>query len=414
MAFTYGALRRDTIAICGIVAVAVPVKEQGDGLRVLLLSDADVFAGTERHMFDLANGLKVEGVEAWIGSPTPSALRDRAESVGIRHIVVQKGGLIDRPAISVLTQLLKSNQIDLIHSHNGRTMLSAAMAVTLARKGVAVATQHFLEPDHATRSGPKAILYHAAHRWVSGRLSCYIAISESVRDAMLQRNEAPSDRIAVVQNGMPPIDPAMLLQPAEVRRAFNVPASQLLIVCAARLEKEKDIATLIAAVADAKRTQPGITCLVAGAGSLEGELNQQIAKLELQDTVKLLGFRTDVLSLIAACDLFILPSVAEPFGLVLLEAMALGKPVITTDAGGPREIVVNGSTGFLVAPTNAAALANAIRVLAEDQAMRDAMGARGHDRFQERFTAQKMSQSMLAIYRHVLHPGVTAKESLVE
>src|SRR5580700_4135530 len=103
-------------------------------------------------MYELARGLRNEGVEAWIGSPSPSALKVHAESAGLRHVAIQKQGLVDRPAIAALTALLKSGEIDLVHAHNGRTMLSAAIAVTTARKGRAVATQHFLEPDHTSRT----------------------------------------------------------------------------------------------------------------------------------------------------------------------------------------------------------------------------------------------------------------------
>ena len=375
-------------------------------MRVLLLSDADVFAGTERHMFDLANGLLAEGVEASIGSPSPSALKDRAVAAGVHHIAIQKQGLVDRPAIATLTSLLRSGEIDIVHAHNGRTMLSAAIAVTTARKGRAVATQHFLEPDHAGRTGPKAFFYRAAHRWVSSRLSCYIAISEAVRDSMLSRREAAPNRIRVVQNGMPPIDSTRLTAPCDVRKALDIPADNLLVVCAARLEKEKDIGTLIAAIAEVKPMYPNISCLVAGSGSLEAGLRSEIDRRSLTGSVRLLGFRDDILSLIAACDLFILPSLAEPFGLVLLEAMALHKPVIATNAGGPCEIVVDGSTGFLVPPANPIAMAAAIRTFITEQGIDsvslEAMGARGYDRFMESYTLQRMSRRMIALYNGVM------------
>ena len=115
--------------------------------------------------------------------------------------------------------------------------------------------------------------------------------------------------------------------------------------------------------------------------------------------MRLLGFRDDVLSLIGACDMFVLPSLAEPFGLVLLEAMSLRKPVIATNAGGPREIVVDGSTGTLIPPANPSAMAAAIRAFISNRDTIAKMGERGYERFQESFTAKQMSQSMLVIYR---------------
>lgn len=69
-------------------------------------------------MYDLANGLRNEGVEAWIGSPSPSALKDCADSAGLPHVAIQKQGLVDRPAIAVLTAMLRSGEIDLIHAYN--------------------------------------------------------------------------------------------------------------------------------------------------------------------------------------------------------------------------------------------------------------------------------------------------------
>ena len=286
-------------------------------------------------------------------------------------------------------------------------MLSSAIAVSLARKGRAVATQHFLEPDHAARTGPKALIYSAAHRWVSGRLSGYIAISEAVRTAMLTRREAPPDRIHVVQNGVPPIDPTLLAAPKDVRQALNVPEDHLLILCAARLEKEKDIGTLLAALSKVNMAHSKVTCLIAGAGSLENELSATIERHSFQNTVRLLGFRNDILSLIGACDLFVLPSLAEPFGLVLLQAMALRKPVIATNAGGPREIVVDGGTGLLTPPGDSSAMALAISAFVDDRKSIIMMGDQGYDRFQERFTAKRMSQQMLAIYNGVINSTST-------
>jgi glycosyltransferase involved in cell wall biosynthesis len=367
-------------------------------LRVLLLTDAEVFAGTERHIFDLANGLQDEGVEAWIASPSPSILLDRSKAAGLKHIVVQKRGLIDRAAIATLSALLRRREIDIVHAHNGRTMLSAAIAVVTARKGCAIATQHFIEPDHAARTGPKATMYRAAHRWVSSRLSCYVAISAAVRDAMLARREAPPHRIHIVHNGMPPIDAGRLSAPEDVRRMLNVPMDHKLIVCAARLEHEKDTGTLISAMAEITNQQSNITCLIAGAGSLYAQLTEDIKLRSLDSSVRLLGFRDDVLSLIGACDLFVLPSLAEPFGLVLLEAMALSKPVIATNAGGPREIVADGSTGLLVPPGDPLAMAHAIRSLMIDRSRMETMGKLGNERFQESFTVRQMAQGMHAVY----------------
>ncbi len=100
----------------------------------------------------------------------------------------------------------------------------------------------------------------------------------------------------------------------------------------------------------------------------------------------------------AACDIFVLPAPAEPFGLVIIEAMALGKPVIAAGAGGPLEIVADGETGLLFAPGNAESLAAAMKRLLADAPMRKRMGEAGRKRYEEMFTAQQMAEKMMEMY----------------
>ncbi|MGC8539907.1 MAG: glycosyltransferase family 4 protein, partial [Phycisphaerae bacterium] len=114
--------------------------------------------------------------------------------------------------------------------------------------------------------------------------------------------------------------------------------------------------------------------------------------------IALLGFRSDVSALMSACDIFVLPAPAEPFGLVLIEAMALGKPVIAAAAGGPLEIVADGETGLLFEPGNAESLAQAIKRLLADPELRQRMGEAGRKRYEEHFTARRMASDVLAAY----------------
>jgi len=200
----------------------------------------------------------------------------------------------------------------------------------------------------------------------------------------------------VVPNGITAPDAG---NAAETRQSLGINAETPLIVCAARLEREKDVVSLISAVKIVRETIPNVCCLVAGEGAERNALAAQIGALGLEDSVALLGFRADAPALMAAADVFVLPSLAEPFGLVLLEAMALGRPVAATRAGGPLEIVVDGETGFLVPPSSPDALAEALNKLIADPALARQMGENGQARFQAQFTVSKMAQATLAVYR---------------
>ncbi len=240
-----------------------------------------------------------------------------------------------------------------------------------------------------------------AHGWVDGHTHAHIAISHAVRDSMVARGESAPADVTVIPNGIP-LPPAATRTAAEkIREELGVPPDAVFIVCASRLEPEKDLITLLEAM-PLLPASPPVKLAIAGAGAMEAELNGKVRDWELADCVSLLGFRRDVLSVIAAADIFVLPSKAEPFGLVLIEAMAQGKPVVATAAGGPLEIVVSGVTGILVPPNSPAALADALRALILDPAKRTEMGRQGRKRFSEYFTADRMSKQTITLYRRVL------------
>jgi len=373
--------------------------------RVVLLTDADVFAGTERHMLDLARGLRAAGVAVSLACPSPSALEDRAREDGLPFLPVPKRGLVDRAAARALARRLRSGETDIVHAHNGRTALAAALAVRLAGRGRCVMTQHFLEPNHATLGGPKAFLFRTAHHWVVTQMSRVIAISEAARAAMLERGEAPASKITVIPNGIAAPDAALLGGVGEARRALGIGEGDPLVVCVARLEAEKDVGTLVSAMKAVRAACPAARCLLVGGGSQRNALAQQIQRLDLVGVVQPLGFRADAQAVIAAADVFVLPSLAEPFGLVLLEAMALGRPVVATRAGGPLEIVVDGQTGLLVPPASPPALAEAIRGLLADPDGRRRMGENGLARYRDRFTAERMARATAGVYLDITEPS---------
>lgn len=371
--------------------------------RIALFTDSDVFAGTERHILDLAVALLRARQAVSVYCPTPSPLAERLMAAGVPVVDVQKRGRFDWKAVAILRTALRDGRLDVIHAHNGRTAMLAAVAVALAGTGRWVMTQHFLHPARGARRGVKRIISAAAHGWMNRRVARVIAISEAVKQAILARNDVPPERVIVVPNGLS-IEPLDDAEPvAALRERLGLPVGVPLVACVARLAPEKDIKTLVAAMASVTARLPEAICAIAGEGTERAALERQISQLGLGRNVKLLGYRTDARDLICAADLFVLPSLAEPFGLVLLEAMAMGKPVVATRAGGPCEIVCENETGLLTPPGDSAAMANAIEQLLSDPHAACEMGRRGRARFVERFTADRMAQAMVDVYRLALN-----------
>ena len=371
-------------------------------MTVLLLTDSKLFAGTERHMHELGLGLRAAGVEVTFGCPSPSPLSALVSKDGFEVLGIPKEGLIDQGGIKKLAGYLAKGRADVVHAHNGRSALSATLANSRAGHGACVATQHFIHPTRTTRRGPRALLSRIAHHWVSRRIDHFIAISEAVCREMLVRGDAPFTKITVVPNGISPPDRSAFVPRDAILNSLGVSLHVPLVVCVARLEAEKGIETLIDAMREVVASVPDAHCLIAGSGSCEAVLHARIDALNLGEKIRLLGFRRDAMSLIHAADLFVLPSPAEPFGLVILEGMALSKCVVAARGGGPVEIIVDRQSGILFEPSNPTSLANAITALLQDGPQREKMGTAGLARYQERYTCDRMAESTLRVYERAL------------
>lgn len=373
-------------------------------IRALLLTDADVFAGTERLIIELASCFPAAGVLPTIGCPILTPLAEHAEKENIEVLPIgmrrqAKGGLADWYTLARLRSCIRKGCFDIIHVHNGRSAIMASLAGAGSSVPL-VMSQHFLRPSRTNRRGMKRIVSNCIHQCLEKRISLHIAISEAVKQATIQHGVAPSSKIQVVLNGVrltSPVSPAL--------PCTNWPQNELqdtLVFSAARAEPEKDLPTLIKAIQSALKYAPNVRCAIAGGGRELKSIEQLVDSLDLSGRVKLLGFRRDVAELMAACSVFVLPALAEPFGLVVVEAMAQGKPVIACNAGGPSEIVLHGVTGLLVPPNDPEAMGIAIAELLNDAHKRSRMGAAGAVRYQEQFTADAMSSSVANLYRKVL------------
>jgi glycosyltransferase involved in cell wall biosynthesis len=369
--------------------------------QVLLLTDADVWAGTERHMLDLAIALQAQGTAVFLSAPQKSVLHTHCKTHQIKFIPMEKNGQLDLRAIRHLARLLRTRKIDIIHAHNGRTQLSAAIAVTLARHGKVVFTQHFITPFHTQLGGIKAQVYRWVHAAISKKTERVVAISEAVQKSMLERYPAAKSKIVVVHNGIN--DPQSSVQESgtNVRKQWGVPATSAFFACAARLEQEKEISVLLEAFALVLKKHPEAQLRIAGEGNLERDLKSRIECLGIGQNVRLVGFLNDALSFFAAADVVVLPAPAEPFGLVFLEAMGLEKPVVACNGGAAPEIIIDGETGVLVTPSDPAKMAKAIETLIEQPENIKQFGKKGRERFLSDFTRERMAQKTLNIYREI-------------
>ncbi|MES1174368.1 MAG: glycosyltransferase family 4 protein [Myxococcales bacterium] len=250
--------------------------------------------------------------------------------------------------------------------------------------------------------------YSKLARWAVRRADALLSISRYVTEALVKTGK-PRGAIHTVLNGIEIANWEPSLDGSGLRRELGIPDDSLLLASVSRLFSWKGQRELVKAFALVQAERKDVRLMIVGgdaeeveAGSFTEELKALARSLGVQDKVIFTGHRSDVPRVMAACDVFCLPSFEEPFGLVFLEAMAMRKPVVAVCNGGTPEVVEHGLSGFLSPPWDVPALAANIEALLGDRDLRVKMGQYGRDRVVARFTAQRLARDAGLAFERIL------------
>jgi len=286
-------------------------------------------------------------------------------------------------------RLIRERGIDIIHLHRSQDL--ALFAPLNVPKVLTLQIQSSL---------PKRDLWH---RWVYSRVDRILTITYLMRDLALKTLPVNPDKIHALHYGIAADELyAKRGDPKETRRRFGIPEDAFLIGLVGRLEISKGQEVLLRAFAHIHQKYPQARLLFVGDpppehSGYDQDLQNLARDLGMAERVHFIGFQAVTPPIFAALDLFVLASRQEAFGLVLLEAMAQGVPIIATRAGGVPEVIENGVNGMLVNPGDAAELAGAIERLTGDAELRGRLGGAGFRVVRERFGIE---MHMIALERH--------------
>jgi glycosyltransferase involved in cell wall biosynthesis len=245
-------------------------------------------------------------------------------------------------------------------------------------------------------------------RWALGHADGVVAISTFVGRTLTEGGLDPV-RVHVVRNGIDLAEWHPGAGAAETRAELGIDPSAPVLLTICRLFPEKGPLDAIEAVARLRAELPDIQLLIVGnditGGRFTAELDARVAELQVAGNVRFLGRRDDIEGLMAACDIYVMPSFEEPFGLVFCEAMAMERPVVALADGGTVEVVDDGRTGLLVTRGDLDALTAHLRALLLDPARRTAMGAAGRADVAARFTTTRMAADAGRVYSKVAFAG---------
>jgi glycosyltransferase involved in cell wall biosynthesis len=308
----------------------------------------------------------------------------------------------DWSAFWALVRLMRSFRPHVVHTHTAKAGALGRLAAMLCRVPVVVHTYHGHVFD-AYFSPLKTRLVVTAERLLAGRASALVAVTERVRRDILARGIGRQDRVVVVPLGLD-LDP-MIAAPArrgELRRELGLAADVPLVGIVARLVPVKAHETFLQAARAIAPARPDAVFLVVGDGERRSALEAMAREPGLAGRVRFLGWRADLDRLYADLDVVVLTSKNEGSPVALIEAMAAGRPVVSTRAGGVEDVVTHGRTGFVVPVGDAGAVARAVLDLLEDPATAAAFGAAARAAVVPRFASSRLVGDIDALYRRLL------------
>ena len=378
---------------------------------VCLYTDNLKPSGLGEHMLALAAKLRRRYALSFVCPPSPDGLgfMARARAMGVETFGVGLPG--NREGPTMLGGWLRARRVRIFHAHAGNLWEGHDGSVPVARAAgvpVVVRTEHLPDLTDAPWFDD-APWEHADYERKIEMVDRIICVSEEARASFVKRN-VPAQKFRVVRNGIEP-RPAVRSR-ARVLEGLDVPPQARVVLTVGKLTVRKGYPTLLKALPAVAEREPEAYFVWVGEGALKDELRGRARALGLDGRVRFAGYREDVPDLMAASDLFVLPSLAEALPLVVLEAMAAGLPVVGTRVCGTSEAVVDGVTGRLVAAGEANPLAAAIVEALESPRLAARWGAAGKTLAEREFGAGRMARETAEIYEELIREHAAAEVPL--
>ncbi len=302
---------------------------------------------------------------------------------------------------------LKSFQPDVVHTHSAKGGLLGRAAASSLKVPAIIHSVHGA-PFHPFQPAPAREFFRHCEAWAARRCHRMISVADAMTDLMVQAKVAPRDKFTTIYSGME-VEPFLEAEKrrSKTRENYGLGDEHVVIGKIARLFHLKGHDDLITAAVDVVRCVPNVRFLLVGDGVLRAELQSRIEELSLGQHFVFTGLvpPSQVPDLIGAMDLVVHTSYREGLARALPQALIAGRPVVSYDVDGAREVAITGETGVLVPPKQTAALAEALIELAADGRLREQYGQRGRELFTDQFRHQTMTRRIRELYQGVLSSG---------
>lgn len=303
-----------------------------------------------------------------------------------------------------LVQIIRKHDVDIVHTHLFEPTLIGVTAAKLLGRA-AIMTRHHSDALYRIQNPLKRWTYLRLEQYSSAMADHIIAPSKEVRRILLQREKVRASKVSLIPYGQDfrRFQSVSENDVARVKRELGMGQTRDL-VCVSRLHPEKGHVYLFEALAGLRRESLNVTCYLVGEGPGRKSLEESAHKLGIGQSIRFLGWRDDALSILAAADIVVHPSLHEALPSALIEALALSKPIVASDVSGVRDIV-NGY-GEIVPPANSPAFADALRLVLSDIESANRRAAQGNSHIFEYMAASRVAEAHVECYRSTVlsHP----------
>lgn len=369
-------------------------------LNILQSCFSHSWGGLEIQALEVSRQLIKRGHRVWLACPRDSRMQEEAERRHIRVLPLRVTGYFHPVTAARLARFLRQQEIDIIHAQHSRDIATLVPAMKFSFLKIPLLL--------SKRVGSYIQKKDLFHRFTYRNVSRVLAISSVIHRNVLDTTPMTAEGVVTLHDA---ID-TELFSPerangSKIRAELGIGKETVVIGFVGRFSAGKGHEELLKAIDIVRKLQKNLRFLVVGEASYgeeeyEGKIRDLATSLRVDDIVTFMGFRSDIPDVMAAFDIFAFPSHAESFGVVLIEAMAMERPVVSTNCDGVLDIVVDGETGLYVHPRNPDELAASLLRLIKDPVLRQRFGTAGRRRVVELFDQRRQLDRLEELYYSLL------------
>ena len=371
-------------------------------MRVCHVAMGDLWAGAEVQLLSLMRYLaRLPGFECSVILFNEGRLAEELRKLPVSLTVISEQTFSPMGIAYRLAKALRKIRPDVIHTHKYKdSFIGTLVARSLGIPYVVRVVHGLPEPFMGLRNA-KMVAYTAADRLMTGWfVDRVVAVSSDIEKVLI--GMYGSNRVSCIHNGIDLEAVRVTTSREAFRRKWQIPEDAVVIGTVGRLVPVKGHAILLDATRILQASIGNVALVLVGDGPLRKDLEANAKRLGLEKSVIFAGQQDQSYDFMNMMDVFVLPSLHEGIPMVVLEALALQRPVVATRVGGIPEVIEHGQTGFLAEPSDASSLARLLQRLVEDLPMAVSIGKAGRTRVEEKFTARTMAGKTAELYEQVL------------